>query len=52
MPVTVEKKCFAKKALWHHRGRTYFSPAAERRFYFVATLGMMIVGILYKAGWF
>jgi len=48
---TDKKKCTAKKGIRHHRGRTYFSPAVERRFYFVATLGVMIAGILYKSGW-
>ena len=51
MPGIDKKSRLAKKKIWNHRGRTYFSPDVERRFYFAATIGILIAGILYKAGW-
>lgn len=51
MQASDRRNRFAKKKIWNHQGRIYFSPAVERRFYFVATLCMLIAGILYKTGW-
>jgi len=36
--------------LMRQDGRVWFTREAERRFYFVLTMIMMVVGILYKAG--
>ncbi len=41
-----------QKSLIHENGRIYFSRSAERRFYFVLTIAMLLAGILYKAGQF
>ena len=40
-----------KKSVWHFaNGKIYFSKAAEQRFFFVLTVIMLLVGILYKFG--
>ncbi len=40
----------AKKRLRYKDGRLYFTKDAERSFYFVLTLIMLVAGILYKIG--
>lgn len=40
----------AKKSLYYKDGRFYFTKEAERSFYFILTLIMLVVGILYKTG--
>lgn len=37
-----------KKTLCYKDGRFYFTAEAERTFYFVLTLSMLIAGIVYK----
>ncbi|MCG6911371.1 MAG: hypothetical protein LJE94_14770 [Deltaproteobacteria bacterium] len=34
------------------RGRFYFSREAERKFFFVATMLMLVAGVLFKIGLF
>ncbi len=50
--MNLEKKVPARrKGIWNDHGRTYFSRETERRFYFVATICILIAGVLFKAGW-
>ena len=39
-----------KKSFCYKDGRFYFTKEAERSFYFVLTLIMLVAGILYKSG--
>lgn len=38
------------KMFIYENGRFYFTKMAERKFYFVLTLIMLLAGILYKVG--
>lgn len=40
------------KRIWFPEGRIYFSREAERRFFFIMTLGMAVFGLAVKFGWF
>ena len=40
-----------KKPFFHSRGITYFDKKAERNLFFILTIVMLILGILYKTGW-
>lgn len=40
----------AIKSLCYKDGRFYFTKEAERSFYFILTLIMLVAGILYKSG--
>jgi hypothetical protein len=39
-----------KKTLCYQNGRLYFTKQAERSFYFILTLVMLVAGVLYKSG--
>ena len=39
-----------KRPVWYEDGRICFTKEAERTFYFILTLIMLVVGILYKTG--
>lgn len=41
-----------KKGLFHAKGITYFGRKTERKFYFVLTLIMLLLGIFAKLGLF
>ena len=41
-----------KKTLLHENGKIYFTRETERKFYFVLTIIMLLLGILAKAGLF
>jgi hypothetical protein len=41
-----------KRTIYYTDGRFYFTKEAERTFYFVLTLLMLVAGMLYKAGIF
>ncbi|BBO80395.1 hypothetical protein [Desulfosarcina ovata] len=41
---------FQKFGLCYQDGRVWFTREAERRFYFILTLIMLVTGILYKIG--
>lgn len=45
-----QKTGTGKKSLCYKDGRFYFTKEAERSFYFVLTLIMLVAGILYKTG--
>lgn len=45
-----KEKAHTKRRIFHKHGVTYFSRDTERRFFFVMTLVMLVLGILYKAG--
>lgn len=48
-----EVRSDARRPIFRTRaGVTYFSRETERRFFFVATMVMLVVGILSKLGWF
>lgn len=49
MKKTDEKKVM--KTLRHEEGVTYYSRETERRVFFILTIAMLIMGILYKIGW-
>lgn len=49
MKKTYEKKVM--KTLRHEEGVTYYSRETERRVFFILTIAMLIMGILYKIGW-
>jgi hypothetical protein len=42
----------SKKNLSHKNGVTYFDRKAERKFFFVLTLVMLLLGVLAKLGLF
>jgi hypothetical protein len=44
---TVDREC-EKKPLRHERGVTYFDRTKERRFFFFATVLMLVWGLLEK----
>ena len=46
---TVEARSPGPKRI-RHGGRLWFSKEAERRFYFILTMIMLAIGILYKTG--
>lgn len=39
------------KRIWFPEGRIYFSRDAERRFFFIMTLGMAALGLAVRFGW-
>lgn len=39
-----------KKPVHHENGITFFDRKTERAFFFVMTLGMLVLGLLYKLG--
>ncbi|MBU2551040.1 MAG: hypothetical protein KKB20_21700 [Proteobacteria bacterium] len=41
-----------EKTVHHEKGVTYFSKDSERRVFFILTLIMLLLGILYKCGLF
>jgi hypothetical protein len=45
-----EKKQPPKRTVHYENGRFYFTKQAERSFYFILTLIMLVAGILYKTG--
>jgi hypothetical protein len=47
-----EKVIDPKKSLLHAKGITYFDRKTERKFYFVLTLTMLLLGIFAKLGLF
>jgi hypothetical protein len=50
-PLNVEtKRSHPSKMIIYENGRFYFTKMAERKFYFVLTLIMLVAGILYKMG--
>lgn len=49
MKKTDEKK--GLKTLLHKAGVTYYSRETERRVFFILTLAMLLLGIIYKIGW-
>lgn len=44
----VQKPDTAKKSLIYQDGRFYFTKEAERTFYFILTLSMLVGGVVYK----
>ena len=40
----------AKKIMIHKQGKTYFSAATERNFYFFLTIVMLMIGFCVKIG--
>jgi hypothetical protein len=44
--------CEKEKALLHKNGKIYFSKKAERKFFFVLTLIMLLWGVFTKLGLF
>jgi len=47
-----EKKIDSKKAVVHTNGVTFFDRKAERKFFFVLTLIMLLLGVFAKLGLF
>jgi len=45
-----QKNETAKKSVCYRDGRFYFTKEAERSFYFILTLIMLVAGIFYKSG--
>lgn len=52
MPGNDEISMGKRPLLKRQDGRLWFTREAERRFYFILTMIMLVVGILYKAGVF
>ncbi len=40
-----------RKSLFYQNGKFYFTQKTERRFFFIMTLIMLLLGLLVKLGW-
>ena len=50
--MTLEEKNRFEKMIQYKDGKIYFSKGVERKFYFVLTILMLLLGLLAKAGVF
>lgn len=40
-----------RRKIWFPEARIYYSRDAERRFFFIMTVGMAVLGLAIKFGW-
>jgi len=45
-------KTAQQKRVQYKNGKVYFSRETERKFFFILTIVMLLLGLIAKAGWF